>query len=143
MASVRSRPPGPPAVPGVLKIRVMVSEQFVKMFQNFNILRNCAISDGFYELLRNQTSDLLNFWCVVSVFAYASFLDGKEGGWVSNTVSYKVVKRSFQHPIVFSNPITHRHQAELENIFNGMAHRGFKKIFGLFHLTFFGMQGNP
>ena len=54
-----------------------------------------------------------------------------------DTVSYKGVKRPFQHPIAILNPITHRHQAELENIFNGMAHRGFSNIFCIFHSTFF------
>ena len=52
------------------------------------------------------------------------------------TVSYKGAKRSRQHPIVISYSATLRHQAELKNTFNGMAHRGFLNIFCIFHLTF-------
>ena len=55
------------SAPKLLMIRVMVTEQFMKMFHNCAILQNGAILEHFYELLRNRNSDRYNFWCVVSV----------------------------------------------------------------------------
>ena len=43
--------------PKILTIRVTVTEQFMKMFQNCAVLRNCAILEHFHELLCNCNSD--------------------------------------------------------------------------------------
>ena len=54
----------------ILKIRVMVAEQFMKTLQNCAIAQNGEILEHFHELLRNHNSDHYHFWCVVSVFNF-------------------------------------------------------------------------
>ena len=41
----------------IVMIRVMITEQFMKMFQNCAVLRNCAILEHFHEFLHNHNSD--------------------------------------------------------------------------------------
>ena len=45
------------SAPKILKIRVMVAEQFMKTLQNCAIAQNSAILEHFHQLLHNRNSD--------------------------------------------------------------------------------------
>ena len=48
----------------------MVTEQFMKMFQNCAIVQNGAILEHFHELFRDRNSDHQIFWLVCFIVSF-------------------------------------------------------------------------